>query len=240
MRKLSSAVALVAVLGWAAAAHAGHVSQSWQISDAYGATGATKVFGFTPIPTTSVNGTLKVVATTQYSSFTSSVPPASAWIHVISQNVKAQGYDTGNNWKVQGSVKATAKGSTQCHVGASGMIAGSCSGTFYVRTYVHCASTPITHTNDSGTSLPCRDNLAAPGNWTGNSDMHTQTWTAKSIHLGGATVSHTAGSAHYLQSFQATMTPPDRHTFFSGGVPHLASSNRGYHTFHVGAKQTSP
>lgn len=237
MRKINFAVALVAVLGWAISAHAGSVTQSWSISDNFGATGNTFVFGFpSPVPTTSVMGTLKVVVTTPNSTFASSVPPSSASVHVVSQKVTANGKATGSGWTVTGSVMAKAAGSTMCHIGASGMIAGSCSATFQVRTRAHC-----TGTHGAGSTERCSTATDVPGNWTAASDAHTQTWwTAKSVHLGGATVSHAAGSNHYLKSFQATLIPTANrvHRFLSKSSGHLASSNPGFHTFHVGAKQT--
>lgn len=225
MRKANLAVAFVAALGWSVAAHAGSVTQSYDIDDAWGASGKTAVHSgifsiYVNFTAKAIDGTLTATVSTPNSTFTGSVPPSSAYVHVVGNNIQGWGTrasGTGTTaYTIMGTVMAQAAGSTRCHVGASGAIAASCSGTFDVSTWAHC------------TGSGCATN--AVGSWpNGASSVHSQMWQAKSVHLGGATISHGHSSNHFIKSFQVKLTPPGNH---------LASSNSGYQTFHLGAKQT--
>lgn len=238
MRKINVAVALLAMAGWAASAHASSVSQTYDVDDAYGASGTTvlpdSLANFTAA---TVSGTLMgTVSTPNSTGFTGSVPPVSAYLHLGGGSIQAKGSRVdpfGGDWTVKGTVTIVPMGSTRCHVDthttmSGGRVAASCYAGFSVMTNVHC----------SATGNGCTADFLVPGCWTGASDSHTQTWTTGSIHLGAATFTHTQASAHYLKSFNATVTPPLGHLCGSTTTqPHLASSDRGYHTFHVGAKQ---
>lgn len=227
MRRLSVLIAVVAVLGWAASANAGSVTKQYQVSVAYGASGSASAGGIT-IGVDSVMGTLTGKISTPSSTWDGeSVPPSSASMHMAGGTITATAMVTGFGWTFQGTVWAAPVGSTQCHVGASGKVAGSCSASFDVTTKAHC------------TGNRC-DAYFVPGCFASPyaSVTHTQMWLAKSVHLGAATFSHTANSAHYLKSFQAKLTPPtDSMTCDGGTAPHLASSDSGFHTFHIGAKE---
>lgn len=242
MRNFTLAIALLAVFGWAGSAYAGQSTAQYSVSDAYGASGKTFTNGFTFTATT-VTGTLSGTVSTPSSTFTphQSNPPVSASLHMNpSGMVAAKGNVGVFGWTVFGTVSLHVQGSTQCHVAthtaqSDTVVPASCNlAGLVVRTKAHCTG----HGAFSGARCS-NGNLGTPGCWTGKSDRHTQTWTAKSVHCGAMRFSHTANSAHYFKSCQAKLTPPVGHTCGSGSGNHLASSDTGYHTFHIGAKLVS-
>lgn len=236
MHKLTSALCLLALIGWAASAHAGTVTQTYTVQNVPNSTGKTvdRKFAFAPFNATSVTGGLTLVFTTANSTFEKSdtIPP-SVSIHMTNFSANAKGQRGGFVWTITGSIMAKAAGTTVCHVNShtassNAIIAASCNAKgFAVTTRAHCSGN-------------CNA-FSAPGCWgaTPNSSTHTQMWTTGTVHLGQGTFSHKTGSAHYLKSFQATLSPPIAHNCSSNQGPHLASSGSGYHTMHISAKLNS-
>lgn len=224
MRRINILIALVAVMGWGEAAHAGSVTQMYSVSQSYGATWSV-VYGAGITISGSVTGKMTGAVSTPNSTFTKSVPPASASFHVAGGTITALMSWVGFGWTHQRSVRAALQGSTQFHIGSGGIVPGSNKVTFQVTSKAHCTG-------------PNCNSLLAPSCFPPPyaSVTHTNMWTAKSVHLGQATFSHTANSAHYLKSFQGRLVPPLGHTCGSGSGYHLASSESGYHTFHVAGK----
>lgn len=229
MRMIRVAIPLIAIWGWALSAEAGSVTQKYSVSECFGASSTTRGGGLT-YSARAVDGSLMVAVSTPNSTFTASVPPASASLHLSGGLLHATGERNGFRWNAQRTVSAIPQGSTQCHVGASGAIAASCSATFSVVSKLHCTGGRC----DAALVPGCFSHQTASNT---ASVTHTQMWTAKSIHLGQGKVSNTH-DFHYLKSIQLKLVPPSGQTCGGGSGPHKASSDTGFHTFHVGARQT--
>lgn len=242
MRMLKLAVALIAVSGWAASAHAGTVTKVYDVSSAYGTTW-TRVWSIYTLSPSTLMGQLGVSVYTTASTFTShqSNPPVTAWVHMQpSGTITAMVQLALNGWKIASTVSLHVQGSTACHVGthtakSDTVVPASCHlAGLQIKTKAHCTG----HGFLSGAR--CLGGFGTLfGCWTGKSDYHTQTWNAKSIHCGAIKFSHTSMSAHYMKSCNAKLVPPTAHTCGSGSGPHLASSDSGYRVLHVGAKLRS-
>lgn len=207
MRKLTTTLAVIAVLGWAVSAQAGTINSTWDLSNSSGNTYDTQ--GGNTIPAGTMAGTL-CLTFSNAASTKSSIPRSQSTISMGCLTSTATGTYAGI---VQATLKAKLKTAiTGLHLSANGSFAGSQTANLQVTETAHCQS-----------AFLC---LFAPGSWP-SSQVKTNMFTA-AVHLPSQVYNHTASSKKVLGSGVAKIASPNSH---------LVSSQGGYHTMHLQATQ---
>lgn len=215
MRRLTTSLFTLLVLGWAPSAEAGTVNSTWDLSRSTAKTKDTT----TPstITANSVMGTM-CLTFSNAASTKSSIPHSQSTIALgcLTSTV------TGSYLNLQKTVKAKLISTvTGLHLSSNGQLAGSASGRFRFTSLGHCP-------------FFCG---VLPGTWTASvtkTNMFSATVHLPAQKYYNAIGYHTTGSGCAAQRGKFFRSGTLKITLPNG---HLVSSNSGYHTMHLSAKQ---